>query len=237
MKLYVLHSLLLLLLAIPARSAGSIHKPERQTWYERVLNNINPDNKDYGAAWEERKRAFITQLENPYFQFGFGMTGAFVLSLTVVVAQYTSYRRALVVAAESLTDVLNHDRYSREVAREAIRRYNEHIELCNQEIESSEAAVSMPNPDMKSELNRVSAALLATRKECKELRDNLDTKSQMIADLTAQLKDANPPAGQIALDFVLPDHIARINELERELAAEKEKNKRQKGTPVDAHRD
>ena len=74
MKRCILHCLFLLLLAVPA--------PQRQTWYERVLNNINPDNKDYGAAWEERKRAFITQLETPYFQFGFGMTGAFVLSLT-----------------------------------------------------------------------------------------------------------------------------------------------------------
>jgi hypothetical protein len=35
---------------------------------------------------------------------------------------------------------------------------------------------------------------------------------------------------------VPPDYIARINELEKQLAAEKAKNQRQKGTPVDAHR-
>jgi hypothetical protein len=236
MKRHVLHSLVLLLLAIPAHSAGSTQKPQRQTWYERVLNNINPDNTDFGAAWEQRKRAFIVQLSNPYFQYSVGATGALVLLMTVAVAQYTSHRRALVVAAQSLADVLRHDQHSREVAREAIRRYNEHIESCNQAIETSGATVSTPDPDTMSELNRLNAALLATRNENKSLRGDLETKSRMIADLTAQMKNANPPGGQIALDFVLPDYIARINELERDLAAEKEKNKRQKGTPVDAHR-
>jgi hypothetical protein len=236
MKRYVLHSLFVLLLANPARSAGSIQKPQRQTWYERALNNINPEKKDYGVAWEERKRAFITQLENPYFEYGLGMTGAFVLLLTVVVAQYTSHRRALVVLAQSLTDVLRHDQYSREVAREAIRRYNEHIELCNQAIESNETAVSTPDPEMMSELNRLNAALLATRNESKELRDDNAKKSRLIAELSVQLKKAKPTSTQIALDFAPSDFIARINELEMQLSAEKEKNQRQKGTPVDAHR-
>jgi len=130
----------------------------------------------------ERKRAFITQLENPYFQYGLGTTGALVLLLTVTVAQYTSHRRALVVAAQSLTDVLRHDQYSRKVAREAIRRYNEHVESCNQAIESSGAAVSTPDPAMMSELNHLNAALLATRNESKALRDDNDKKSRMIAN-------------------------------------------------------
>ena len=229
MKRYILHSLFLLLLSVPAQAAGSDRKPQRQTWYERVLNNVNPYNKDYGAAWEARKRAFITRLENPYFQYGLGMTGAFVLLLTVVVAQYTSHCRALVVAAQSLSDVLNHDQYSREVAREAIRRYNEHIESCNRVIESGGESQTRHDAVQSSEL-------LAIREENKALRDDIEKKSRMIAEMSLQLKKGRPASGQIALDFIPPDYIARINELEKQLATEKAKNQRQKGTSVDAHR-
>ena len=229
MKRYFLHSLFLLLLAIPARSAGSIQKSQRQAWYERVLNKVNPDNKDYGAAWEERKRAFITQLENPYFQYGLGTTGALVLLLTVTVAQYTRYRGALVVAAQSLTDVLRHDQYSREIAREAIRRYNEHIESCNRVIESGSEGQTKHDAVQSSEL-------LATREENKALREDSERKSRLIAEMSLQLKKGPHPTAQIALDFVPPDYIARINELEKQLATEKAKNQRQKGTSVDAHR-
>jgi hypothetical protein len=220
MKRYALHSLFLLLLAIPA---------QRQTWYERALNQINPSNKDFGAAWEERKRAFITQLNNPYFQYGLGATGALVLLLTVAVAQHTSHRRALVVAAQSLTDVLRHDQYSRHVAREAIRRYNEHIESCNRVIESGGEVPTKHDAVPASEL-------LAIREENKALRDDIERRSRMIAEMSLQLKKGHPANAQISLDFVPPDYIARINELEKQLAAEKVRNQRQKGTSVDAHR-
>jgi len=220
MKRYALHSLFLLLLAIPA---------QRQTWYERALSEVNPGDKDFGAAWEERKRAFVIQLGNPYFQYGVGATGALVLLLTVVVAQYTSHRRALVVAAQSLADVLRHDQYSREAAREAIRRYNEHIESCNRVIESGGEIQAKQDAVHSSEL-------LATREENKALREDCERKSRMIAEMSLQLKKGHPTTGQISLDFVPPDYIARINELEKQLAAEKVRNQRQKGTSVDAHR-
>jgi hypothetical protein len=135
----------------------------------------------------------------------------------------------LVVAAQSLADVLRHDQYSREVAREAIRRYNEHIESCNRVIESGGEIQTKIDPVQSSEL-------LATREENKALREDSERKSRMIAEMSLQLKKGHPPTKQISLDFVPPDHIARINELEKQLAAEKLKNQRQKRTSVDAHR-
>ena len=35
------------------------------------------------------------------------------------------------VTSEMMTDIYNYDLYSREVAREAIERYNRHVERCN----------------------------------------------------------------------------------------------------------
>ena len=229
-----LRSVLLLLLISPCVHA----KPgsSQRTWYERALNHINPENKDYGAIWEERKRQLISEFGNPYFQYGVATTGALLLALTVVAAQYTSHRRALIVAAESIADVLRHDQYAREVAREAITRYNTHIESCNRMIERNRERPKL-DPAAASELHRLGEELLATREENKALRDDNDKKSQMIAEFSLQAKKRQQqPGAQIALDFVPPDYIARINELERQLAAEKEKNQRRKGTPVDAHR-
>ena len=94
----------------------------------------------------------------------------------------------------------------------------------------------IPDPATASELHRLNEELLATREENKALRDDGDKKSRMIAEMSLQLKKSQQPAAQIALDFVPPDYIVRINELEKQLAAEKEKNQRWKGTPVDAHR-
>jgi hypothetical protein len=135
----------------------------------------------------------------------------------------------LVVAAQSLADVLRHDQYSRDVAREAIRRYNEHIESCNRVIESGGEVQTRHDAVQASEL-------LAIREENKALREDSERKSRMIAEMSLQVKKGHPPTGQIALDFVPPDYIARINELEKQLAAEKVRNQRQKGTSVDAHR-
>jgi hypothetical protein len=218
-----------LLIGTTVHAAGAGRTPQRQTWYQRALSPVNPADKDFGAAWEDRKRAFIVQLGNPYFQFSVFTTGVVVLLLTILVAQYTNHRRALVLAAQSLADVLRHDRYSREVAREAIRRYNEHIESCNRVIESGGESQTKHDAVQSSEL-------LATREENKALRDDIEKKSRMIAEMSLQLRKGHPPTGQIALDFVPPDYIARINELEKQLAAEKAKNQRQKGTSVDAHR-
>jgi alkylated DNA nucleotide flippase Atl1 len=229
MKRSILVTLFLLLIVLPVHAVGATRKPQRQTWYERALNQVNPTDKDFGAVWEERKRAFIVQLGNPYFQYSVGTTGGLVLLLTVVVAQFTSHRRALVVAAQSLADVLRHDRYSRKVAREAIHRYNEHIESCNRVIESGGESQTKHDAVQSSEL-------LATREENKALRDDIEKRSRMIAEMSLQFKKGHPPTAQIALDFVPPDYIARINELEKQLAAEKVKNQRQKGTSVDAHR-
>ena len=41
------------------------------------------------------------------------------------------------ITAEMMTDLYNHDQYSRDVAGQAIQKYNEHIERCNRAIEAA----------------------------------------------------------------------------------------------------
>jgi hypothetical protein len=150
-----------------------------------------------------------------------------------------SHRRALDIAAQSIADVLRHDKYSRHTAREAIRRYNDHIEACNRLIETSDDRTRSPASDtaldtLKAALQQTKDELMAVRVENQALREDAEKKARMMAEMSSRSKTAR--SAQLGMDFVPPDYVARINELEKLLAAEQEKNKRLKGTAVDAHR-
>src|SRR5437868_6182655 len=127
---------LLLLATGLAAGQSSQQKPKRETWYEFALRQINPKNADFAALWEQRKRALMNQVANRYFQYGLGATAVIVVLLTVTCVQHVSHRRSLHIAAQSIADVVGHDESSRQIAREAIRRHNEHIEACNRIIET-----------------------------------------------------------------------------------------------------
>src|SRR5207244_3385699 len=159
-------------------------RPNRDTWYEQALRRVNPDNTDYGSIWEQRKQAFIGQFGNRYFQYSLGSTAAMVLLLTVTIVQRVSYKRALDVAAQSIADILRHDEYSRQAAREAIRRYNDHIETFNRVIEAKQEGLSKSTSATESELQRVTQELSDTREENKALRSELAKKSRTAAATT-----------------------------------------------------
>src|SRR5437879_4757033 len=119
---------LFVFLSLPLYSAAPQHQQSRESWYERVMREINPNDTDYGAIWEQRKRAFMGRIGSPCFQYGLAATVTIVWLFIIVFTQHASHRRAEEVAVESIADVLRHDAYAREKAREAIRRYNDHIE-------------------------------------------------------------------------------------------------------------
>jgi len=230
--------IVLLLVTSPVRGQISKRQPQHETWYEQLFQHINPANTDFGSLWEQRKQALIGQAGNRYFQYSFAATVAIPVLLAVAFVQRISHRRALHIAAQSIADVLRHDEYARRAAREAIRRYNDHIEACNRLIETSDDR--MPSSSDKerdvlpAELQHMKDELMALRVENQALREDAEKKARMVAEMSSRSKTAR--SAQIGMDFAPPDYVARINELERLLAAEQEKNKRLKGTAVDAHR-
>jgi hypothetical protein len=101
--------IVLLLVTSPVHSQISKRQPQHETWYEQLLQHINPANTDFGSIWEQRKQALISQTGNRYFQYAFAATLAVLVLLTVVFVQRISHRRALDIAAQSIADVLRHD--------------------------------------------------------------------------------------------------------------------------------
>jgi len=226
----------LLLASCPVYSQVSRQRPKHDTWYEQALRHINPENIDFGSIWEQHKREFIAQLGNRYFHYSFGATAAIVLLLTVMFVQHVSHKRALEVAAQSIADVLRHDEYSRQVAREAIRRYNDHIESCNRVIEARQEGLARSISATESELQRISEELADTREENKALREDLAKKSKIIAGMSLPSKAAQAQPAQTEMESAPAQYIARINELEKQLRAEQRRNHRAKETSVDDHR-
>ena len=93
MKCRVLLLALFLSSVLPMHGAQSVQRPSDKTWYERVLGQINPNDTDYGAIWEERKKAFMGRIGSPCFQFGFAATLTIVWLFIVLFAQHVSHRR------------------------------------------------------------------------------------------------------------------------------------------------
>ena len=71
--------------------------------------------------------------------------------------------------------------------------------------------------------------LAAAREEVKNLKAELNDKSDVIADMSLRSKGATGSKPNVP-----PAHIERINQLELELSQEKKKNLRVKGTGLDA---
>jgi hypothetical protein len=137
---------------------------------------------------------------------------------------------------------------SRQVAAEAIERYNCHIEQCNRAIEASEAGDARPGwgetqtDGLKAELQRVSGQLEATTQDRNKLQEELRQKALIVADLSIRLdalskkvngpRDTGGSAGEPVLAGTNGDgarFVGQINRLQEELYAERQKNKRLKG--------
>jgi hypothetical protein len=220
----------LLLAASLSYSQTSQPRPRQDTWYEQALRRINPDNADVGSMWEQRKQAILSQLATRYFMYSVGATLAVVLLFSVVLLQRVSHKRALDIAVQSIADVLRHDEHSRQAAREAIRRYNEHIDACNQVVERRQDGLLKSMSAAESELQRVRQELVDTRDENKALRNDLAKKAAPVSTPSP----AQPV--QAELEFAPGQYIARINALEKQLRAEQRKNQQLKGTSVNDHR-
>ena len=155
-------------------------------------------------------------------------------------ALYAKYRRAREAAAKSIADVRRHDESARRAAREAIRRYNDHIESCNRVIEADESGMwkwvsSAELAGMKREMQRVTKDLNVSQEEIKRLKDELETKTAAIAEMSLRTKDSSRQVGPPSKHQTPAPHIERINQLELELVDERKKNLRFKGGALDVH--
>jgi hypothetical protein len=212
------------------------------TWYEFLLKQFNPNNFDYGTWMEERRQVFLDEsVRNPYFKYSLGTTIALLVLAMLYTKQWIDHCRAMWITAEMMTDLYNHDGYSRGVAREAIQKYNDHIERCNRAIEAADHGMSIPGADSDADtLKGVLDSVTDERDSYKRERDlakrDLLEKEKLIADMSVRLDamarktDPNRAAAvSIDMSAADPKVVQLINNLQEQLYAERRENRRLKG--------
>ena len=212
------------------------------TWYEFLLKQFNPSNFDYGAWMEERRQVFLNEsVRNPYFNYSLGTTIALLVLAMLYTKQWIDHRRAMWITAEMMTDLYNHDAYSRGVAREAIQTYNDHIERCNRAIEAAEHGMSIPGADsdtndLKSQLQSVADQRDSYKRERDLAKRDLQEKEKLIAEMSLRVdavaKKTDPSqvaASSVDMSAADPAVVQLINNLQEQLYAERRENRRLKG--------
>ncbi len=213
----------------------------QDTWYEFMLKQFNPDNIDYGRWVEqERRNLFELLLKNPYFLYSFSITVALLLTASVCAKQWVDHQHTMWITAEMMADLYNQDAYSRQIAQEAIERFNKHIERCNRVIEQEEtnagAAGNSETEQLRTELMRVAEERDRAIRDRGVAREELRRKSEILADMSVRLESAGSKGGPHSASQTAADPrpadvklVNHINNLQEQLYAERKGNRRLRG--------
>jgi hypothetical protein len=137
--------------------------------------------------------------------------------------------------------ICNQDAYSRRVAQEAIEKYNTHVEHCNRAIEAAEhgEASSDLGPEvekLRSELMLIAEERDTTTRERDIAREDLRKKSEILAEMSVRLEALASKPGITSNAKPTPDLrsadprlVTHINNLQEQLYAERNNNRRLRG--------
>jgi hypothetical protein len=207
------------------------------TWYEFMLRQFNPTDYDYGRWIEQRRQQFIeTRIKNPYFLYSLSASLALLAAAGICTKMWIDHRRTMWITAEMMTDVLNQDSYSRKIAQEAIERYNAHIERCNRVIENGDPKTTSGEVDqLRTELMRVAEERDTAIRDRDIAQGQLRKKSEILAEMSVRLEALSPKSSTakaregVDLRGTGPNLVNHINNLQEQLYAERNSNRRLKG--------
>ena len=215
-----------------------------QHFFEYVLHELNPNDTDWGAWYEERRKALIdASIHNSGFWYSFWVTLGLIVTGSAWVKSLCDRTRQTHIMGDQMNKVRDYAAYSRRVANEAILRYNTHIELCNRAIEVSEAGHSTvlggnsAPASPQAELAGAKDQIGSFDGDKRRLEAEVAQKSAVIADLSLRvdaLSNQLGGNGQGAAPRDIStasqsDLVRHINTLQQQLRVEREKNKRLKG--------
>jgi hypothetical protein len=146
---------------------------------DAMVHALNPRDVNFGAMWEERRRVWLENAgANRYFWYSFGATALVILSWFALAWVQNDRVRERWQLAEHAADALRYAECCKRRAKEAIDRYNMHIETCNRVIEAGESGIATPE----------TANLEDYRREFQRLKSDNDAKELQVARLSEQLE-------------------------------------------------
>jgi hypothetical protein len=216
-----------------AAAGGYSHQHE--SFWSFWLRQFNPRNIDYGAWIEERRQMFLRQAgENPYFWFCFWELAALCFLFLWIAKERMDRKDMEWEAAGCMADLANYADYCKRDAQEAIRRHNEHVEVCNRVIESAETGRPMNasgnEEQWKAELERLRIDLAEKTADNSRLKAELEQRSATVADLSTRVDELAKQSGKANAGSASPnlDLVARVNRLTTEVQALRDENSRLK---------
>lgn len=224
-------------------SPRGLYQPS-MTWYDFLLHQLNPHDRDYGAWLRERQEALVeASIRNQYFWYGFWATVTIILLVAALLKSLYDRKKEKRIMGEKMEEAKAHDAYSRKVAHEAIQRYNDHIELCNRAIEAQQpgqaagtAAGSQANQPENS-LDKIQDELENVKRDNARLEAEVQQRQAAIPGLSRRIEELNQktggnghghddPATAVVSD---PEALRMINDLQQQLHYERAQNRRLKG--------
>jgi hypothetical protein len=193
-----------------------------------MVHALNPRDVNLGAVWEERRRVWLENAgANRYFWYSFGATIIVILSWFALAWMHNDRVRERWQLAEHAADALRYGEYCKRRAKEAIDRYNLHIETCNRVIEAGESGMATPETanleDYKRELQRLKSDNDAKELQVTRLSEQLEQKAAELNSLTERVTGAEQrlksrtPTGQDSGNAELVERIQRLEAENRRL--------------------
>ena len=214
------------------------------TWYEFMLHQLNPHDRDYGAWYRERRAALVdASIRNPYFWYAFWATVALIFVGAWLIKSLYDRRKEKRIMDDKMEEAKAHDAYSRHVAHEAIQRYNEHIELCNRAIEAQQqgqaagtTAGSQADQPQNS-LEKVQDELEDLKRDKTRLEAEVQQRQAAIPELSRRIealgektgRNGHGQDGPATAAVSDPEALRLINNLQQQISYERDQNKRLKG--------
>lgn len=165
----------------PLAAAGG-YAPRGISPWQAIVNYFNPRHLNMGEIFAERKQAWLDNaLYNQYFWYAFWVTGMLILSWFAIAWIHNDRVRETWELAEFAADAVGYAEYCKRAAKEAITKYNQHVETCNRVIESQTSGLVTPE----------TANLESYKQEIARLRNDNEAKTVQIERVQAELEQAN----------------------------------------------
>jgi hypothetical protein len=206
-----------------------------------ATKQVNPSDTDWGAWMERRREAFMeAMVANPFFWYSALTTALLIVLMVAYGVRVMDEKRKLWHAAEILTDVWNQEQHSQSVAQTATDRYNRHMLDCNRVIEAQVSGRPSPGMfeanDAREQLERLRAERDNLDSDNRRVKAELEKRDGVIQNLSARVRDLEPLFDQNGSGAQRPGGsdterrlIAKVNQLQQELATEKQKNRALRG--------
>lgn len=224
-------------------SPRGLYQPS-MTWYEFMLHQLNPHDRDYGAWYRERRESLVdASIRNQYFWYACWATMALIFVVAWLIKSLYDRRKEKRIMDEMMEEVKAHDAYSRRVAHEAILRYNNHIELCNRAIETQQSgqaagiAAGLQGNQPHTNLDKVQGELEDLKRDNSRMAEEIEQRQAAIPEIAKRIEaltettdgKGNGQGDSVAAAISDPETLRLINDLQQQLHYERAQNRRLKG--------